>query len=109
MTKVPIDIILLIRPLSMYRFENVVERISKVSLPRFFGSLQPGNSLWQSEVLLAVACTPGVRNTRLVRLSRGSGAGGIPPEKLDFEPDEIPTLGEVEITEDPTLQSQAPF
>ena len=109
MNKVPIDIILLIRPVSMYRFENVVERITKVSLPRFFGALQPGNSLWQSELLLAVACTPGVRNTRVVRLSRASGSGGIPPEKLDFEPDEVPTLGKIEVVEDPTLQPRAPF
>ena len=109
MPNVPIDIILLIRPVSSYPFENVVERITKVSIPRFFGALQPGNSLWQSEVLLAVACTPGVRNTRIVRLSRASGAGGIPPEKLDFEPDELPTLGQVEVAEDPTLHSRAPF
>ena len=109
MPKVPIDIILLIRPISPYRFENVAERISKVSLPQFFAARQPGNSLWQSELLLAVVCTPGVRNTRLIRLSRASGSGGVPPEKLDFEPDELPTLGQIEIAEDPTLQTRAPF
>jgi hypothetical protein len=108
MTKVPIDIILLIRPVSSYRFEPVAERLSKDSIPRFFGLLQPGSTLWYSEVLLAAVTTPGVRRGRIVRLSRASDQGGVPPEKLEFSPEEQPVLGTVEIDIDPE-PSQAPF
>jgi hypothetical protein len=108
MTKVPIDLILLIRPASSYRFEDAVERLTTESIPRFFAALQPGASLWQSELVLAALCTPGVRRARLVRLSRVSTSGGIPPERLEFEPDEIATLGHVEIGPE-TEPSRSPF
>ena len=108
MTKVPIDIILLIRPASSYTFGSVAERLIKDALPRFFGLLAPGGTLWYSEVLLAAVTTPGVRRARIVRLSRATHPGGVPPEKLEFAPDEIPTLGHVEVEIDPE-PTRTPF
>ena len=108
MTKVPIDLILLFRPVSTYRFEAVAERLVKDTFPRFFGLLPPGSNLWQSEVLLAALGTPGVRRARIIRLSRVGDAGGVPPEKLEFGPEEIPTLGEVIVDIDPE-PSRPPF
>ncbi len=101
MSKVPLDLILLIRPVSSYRFEAVAEHLTKDALPHFFGLLAPGNTVWQSEVLLAALGTPGVRRARIVRLSRFGDAGGLPPDKLEFAPEEIPTLGEVVVDLDP--------
>jgi hypothetical protein len=111
MTKIPIDLRLLIRPVSSHRFEDVVERLTKVSIPRFFSVLAPGGSVWQSEVLLEVVCTSGVRNAQVVRMSRASDSRtySLPPEKLEFTPEEVPTLGNVEVAEDPTLQTRTPF
>ena len=111
MTKVPIDLSLRIRPVSTHRFEDVVERLTQVSLPRFFSVLSPGDSIWQSEVLLEVVCTSGVRNARVVRMNRASDSGihSLPPEKIELSPEEVPTLGNVEVSEDSTLQTRTPF
>lgn len=106
--KVPIDIIMLIRPVASYRFDDIVERITKDTIPRFFSLQQPGGNLWQGEILLAVVCAPGVRNARLIRLSRGTGSGGILPEKLEFAADEVPIVGTIEIGPE-TLPSSVPF
>ncbi len=108
MNKVAIDIGLLIKPVSSYRFEDVVERLVKQSIPRFFDLLQAGATLWQSELLLVVTCTPGVRTVRIVRLSLASGTGGIPPSQLDFAPDSLPIVGQIEVGLD-TETSRAPF
>lgn len=108
MNKVPIDIGLLIKPVSSYRFEDVAERLVKQSIPRFFDLQQPGGTLWQSELLLAITCTPGVRTARVVRMSLYSGTGGIPPDRLDFQPEDIPTVGQIEVGLD-TEPSRAPF
>ena len=45
MPKVPIDLILLIRPVSSYQFEAVAERLTKNVLPHFFGLLAPGSTV----------------------------------------------------------------
>jgi hypothetical protein len=108
MNKVPIDIGLLIKPVSSYRFEDVAEQLVKRSIPRFFDLQQPGGTLWQSELMLAVTCTPGVRTARIVRLSLASGTGGIPPERFEFPPDEIATLNQVEVGLD-TEPTRPPF
>ena len=108
MTKVPIDLILLIRPASSYTFGSVAEHLIKDVMPRYFSLLPAGGTLWYSEVLLAAVTTPGVRRARLVRLSRSTAPGGVPPEKLDFSPEEIPVLGHVEVEIDPE-PTRTPF
>ncbi len=109
MTKVPIDLVLIVRPVSSYRFEDVVELLTKRSMPQFFDGRLPGGSLWQSELKLAVVCTPGVQKARSVRLSRASGPGGPPPELLEFTPEEVPIIGQIEVALDPTPQTRTPF
>ena len=106
--QIPVDLGVLLRPASSSTFEAVVERLTKDSIPRFFRVVQPGGTITYSEVLLAVLCTSGVRRARLVRLSRSSEAGGVPPEKLEFSPDEVPMPGRIEIDIDPE-PSQPPF
>jgi hypothetical protein len=108
MNQIPVDLGVLLRPASSSTFEAVVERLTKDSIPRFFSVVQPGGSVSYSEVLLAVLCTPGVRRARLIRLSRTADAGGVPPEKLEFSPEEVPVLGRLEIDIDPE-PSQPPF
>ncbi len=62
MNKILIDIGLLIKPVSSYRFEDVAERLVKLSVPHFFELQQPGGTLsGKARLLLAVTCTPGVR------------------------------------------------
>ena len=105
---VRIDLALLIKAVSSYRLEDVVERLTQESIPRYFAGRQPGATMLQSELLLAIMCAPGVRSARFVRLSRASDSGGIPPEQLDFEPGEIPSIGQLEIGLD-TEVSRPPF
>lgn len=100
-TQVPLDLGLLIRPARGYSFASMAERLSKDAIPHYFGLLQPGGTVWYNELLLAVVTTPGVRNARIVRLGRASEAVGVPPEKIEFSPEEIPSLGQVVIERDP--------